>query len=164
MKVLFDTRKKAYPKSIRVLCWVVVLLYLGGIFLLSNQDGIKSNQISKGIVKEVKERVVLPPMVAGNAVISKVDYNLLLRKVTHFMEYFFLCLLIYVALRITGVKHGLSLGIALLLCCAYAVTDEYHQMFVSGRTSLVRDVLIDVSGAAVAYFLIYLIKPKLIVK
>jgi VanZ family protein len=36
-----------------------------------------------------------------------------------------------------------------LIATAYAVTDEIHQGFVSGRSAQVRDVLIDTAGALV---------------
>ena len=41
--------------------------------------------------------------------------------------------------------------VALLLCTAFAVIDESFQSFMPGRTGSVADVIVDVSGATLAY-------------
>jgi VanZ family protein len=38
----------------------------------------------------------------------------------------------------------------------YAISDEYHQSFIAGRTGTYRDVIIDSVGGLVAIWLIYL--------
>jgi VanZ family protein len=40
---------------------------------------------------------------------------------------------------------------ALLLCAAFAVIDEFLQNFMPGRTGSLADVIVDVSGATLAY-------------
>jgi VanZ family protein len=39
---------------------------------------------------------------------------------------------------------------AILLVAAYASLDEFHQLFVPGRTAAVTDVLLDTAGGAAA--------------
>src|SRR5512137_637837 len=41
---------------------------------------------------------------------------------------------------------------ALLMAVLFSLSDEFHQSFVEGRTSTVRDVLIDTGGATLALF------------
>jgi len=41
---------------------------------------------------------------------------------------------------------------ALLMAVLFSLSDEFHQSFVEGRTSTVRDVLIDTGGALLALF------------
>ena len=43
-----------------------------------------------------------------------------------------------------------ALGIAWLIATLYGATDEYHQSFVAGRTSDLRDLIADSAGAALA--------------
>jgi VanZ family protein len=45
--------------------------------------------------------------------------------------------------------------LAWLMAVAYAVTDEFHQSFVPGRTPRVTDVLIDAMGAALGIVLVW---------
>jgi VanZ family protein len=47
-------------------------------------------------------------------------------------------------------------GLAATLVFAYAASDEFHQVFVPGRTALVTDVLIDTSGGLIGLTLLYL--------
>jgi len=41
---------------------------------------------------------------------------------------------------------------ALLMAILFSLSDEFHQSFVEGRTSTLRDVLIDTGGATLALF------------
>lgn len=66
--------------------------------------------------------------------------DFLMKKAAHFFEYIVLFLLWFRAL---GKKSPLD---ALMISIAYAFTDEIHQLFVPGRTGLLRDVGIDSVG------------------
>lgn len=78
---------------------------------------------------------------------------LILRKLTHFGEYFALTSLWWWALAPTlGARRALVPAIAIAV--GYAVTDEIHQTFVDGRVGTWRDVLIDSAGALTAAWLI----------
>jgi hypothetical protein len=67
-------------------------------------------------------------------------WDLVLRKAAHLTEYAILGALLVRALR--------SAPLALLAGSAYAVTDEVHQVFVSGRHGSPLDWLIDTIGVA----------------
>jgi VanZ family protein len=69
------------------------------------------------------------------------------RKVVHFAIYALLCFLIWRPLTtVTGARRAILL--ALLVTSAYAVTDEWHQTFVEGRSGTIFDWLIDTAGAS----------------
>jgi len=72
-------------------------------------------------------------------------WDLVLRKLAHMTEYAILAALLY---RATG-RAWLALAIA----SAFAVTDEIHQMFVSGRHGSPIDWAIDTAGAAIGVLL-----------
>ena len=42
---------------------------------------------------------------------------------------------------------------AFLIVVAYACTDELHQLFISGRSASIIDVLIDATGGFIAIFI-----------
>lgn len=71
-------------------------------------------------------------------------WDLVLRKAAHLVEYAILGALLVRALR--------SAPLALLAGSAYAVTDEVHQVFVSGRQGSPLDWLIDTIGVAAGVF------------
>lgn len=65
-------------------------------------------------------------------------WDLVLRKLAHAAEYAVLGALVFRAAR--------SVSAAVLLGSAYAVTDEFHQTFVSARQGSPVDWLIDTAG------------------
>jgi VanZ family protein len=66
-------------------------------------------------------------------------------KVGHVIGYFWLGLTVFYALSLQArwlhVLHPTVAAVA--LCALYAMTDEIHQLFVPGRSSLAQDVLLD---------------------
>jgi VanZ family protein len=75
------------------------------------------------------------------------------RKIVHASEYAFLCFLWWRALR-TKVDPVVALAPAWVITTLYAVSDEYHQHFVTGRHGTWVDVTIDSMGAAVFALLV----------
>lgn len=72
--------------------------------------------------------------------------EVLLRKLGHVAGYFVLTVLLVRALRRSGVAAAVPVAIGAAL--AYAISDEWHQSFVPGRTATPRDVGIDGLGIA----------------
>ncbi len=66
-------------------------------------------------------------------------------KILHLAEYAVLGFLV--------VPKAGSWKAALLVCIFYAVSDEFHQLFVPGRRGSAVDVLIDSAGASAGIFL-----------
>lgn len=66
----------------------------------------------------------------------------------HFLGYLVLGLLSFMALRADN-PAGAAFALAVLLCSAYGVSDEFHQSFVPGRTPDIVDWGVDTLGAAV---------------
>ena len=79
----------------------------------------------------------------------------LMRKSAHFIAYLILGFLVSHARKneASTATAWKERGISLLLCVAYAISDEFHQVFVPGRGPLLKDVLIDGSGAALGILL-----------
>ena len=69
-------------------------------------------------------------------------------KALHTTEYAGFGILLCRALRGEGMRWWLAIALAALLASGYAATDEWHQLFVTGRDSDVRDWLADTIGAA----------------
>jgi VanZ family protein len=82
------------------------------------------------------------------------------RKCGHLTEYAILALLLWRAIHQPqknpaqkwNWRHA---GLALAIVFLYAATDEFHQIFVPGRTALFSDVLIDTSGGAAGLLILW---------
>lgn len=123
----------------RLTAWIPALLWMGVIYLLSDQP-------HSG---ELTERYL------G-------DWNIPIRKLAHMSEYAILFCLFRRALmagkpapdRMPTKPSALAPGpgpIALLLCVLYAASDELHQAYVPGRSATISDGLWDCAGAAMAW-------------
>lgn len=88
-----------------------------------------------------------------------------IRKCAHAFEFAVLALLMWRALVKPSKTNRpawrwADARLAFFLTSAYAVSDELHQRFVASRQGAVRDVLIDVAGAAGALLLLWLLSRK----
>jgi len=84
--------------------------------------------------------------------------HVFIRKMGHVTEYFVLGLLLFRAFRGTS-QHQWNIRWAILAASAaafYALTDEYHQSFVSTRTASLSDVGIDSAGAVLSQLIVAL--------
>ena len=79
-------------------------------------------------------------------------YDVYIKKIGHAIGYGLLGVSYYYALP-TGLPRGVRWVMALTLSLGFALSDEFHQSFVEGRTSSLRDVAIDGAGATLALFL-----------
>lgn len=74
--------------------------------------------------------------------------HVLLRKFAHASVYFILAIITTAAIiQLNKKTERRCYVLAVIFCFIYAITDEYHQLFVNGRSGEFRDVLIDTSGA-----------------
>lgn len=74
--------------------------------------------------------------------------DFVVRKLAHLCEYAALCFLYYRGLRnTTKVSLAKVLLLAFFMTVLYALSDEYHQTFISGRTGRFFDIWVDSFGA-----------------
>ena len=134
-----------------------VLLWMGTIFYLSSMNTNESNGRSKVIVSDIVEIVGKITHREYNlkekeALVEK--FNKPIRKCAHASVYFILSILVLnflLALHSNlEKKYVLVFFMTIFICFLFALTDEYHQTFVYGRTGQFSDVLIDTSGALIA--------------
>lgn len=79
------------------------------------------------------------------------DVEHLVRKLAHFLEFAFLGWLLCRTYDEFHIGHRTSTGYIFFICLFVAVVDEYIQAFSPGRSSMVKDVLLDFSGAFCAW-------------
>lgn len=84
------------------------------------------------------------------------DANVPVRKFAHMFEYAVLAILYYRSLLLGACLALQKLAIlALFMAIAYALSDEWHQSFVPGRSATLSDVMVDASGALIGLLLIW---------
>jgi len=80
--------------------------------------------------------------------------DIIIETVPHFIFFKTLHLLEYAALAILLFFAFLKYKQTLVIAYLYALSDEIHQTFVSGRSGRLRDTLIDLVGIIIGLFII----------
>lgn len=81
----------------------------------------------------------------------------LVRKGAHIFAYFVLGILTFNALwrvDLSKLKFNYPVGLSIIVCALYAVSDEFHQLFVSGRSGELCDIIIDSCAAMAGVFVV----------
>ena len=138
---------------------LVALLVMVLIFCLSAQPAVESRNLSGPLVVRVKERIEaskLMPKEMKEAFLRSPSFWV--RKMAHVGIYFILGFIVYLALPSCKWRKGKSFFLATGICLVYALGDEWHQLFVAGRSGELRDVILDTSGALGGVLVGWLIK------
>ena len=144
-------------KSIIII--ILVILWCGVIFYASSRTSTQSNGKSKEIVfktvtttakitnKLKLTNIDLSNDIWGKNMVKKINGPF--RKVCHATVYLILSILIMIGLKIFNIDIKKAMLIAVGICFLYSLTDEFHQLFVSGRSGQFSDCLIDTLGATI---------------
>ncbi|SFC09256.1 VanZ family protein [Ruminococcus albus] len=128
--------------------WVILIAMCIVIFVFSSSPANDSTNQSRTIVMKVIHFFYIDfdkkPVPEQAAIYSLL--TILVRKGAHFSEYALLAALAFSAFY--GIHNRiLRLLSSVAAAALYACTDEFHQTFVPGRAGMMRDVIIDSSGA-----------------
>lgn len=137
-------------KSILLLIFLLWILF---IFFNSNQTGVNSNAISYKIVRVITtgfEKIGFDPITREGFL----KLNIIIRKLAHGFQFFIFAIVLRFLLEYVNIKKENIIFYTLLGVIFFAAFDEFHQLFVSGRTPSVIDVIIDFTGGVVGVVLI----------
>ncbi|BCZ49186.1 teicoplanin resistance protein VanZ [Clostridium gelidum] len=124
-----------------IIYWVLLIIWIIGIFIMSNQPANISDSQSGGIIDILSKIGIDMNNIFGQLA------NFIVRKCAHFFEYMILALLVLNVLKLYfDMKQVIIITIVFVFL--YACTDEIHQLFVPGRSGAIRDVIIDTCGGA----------------
>jgi len=161
--------------------FLVLFVVVWGIlvFELSNQDVTESHELSRIVIELILEKKdKIDAIIENYKITKKIDFTVeptieitakriyelqfLTRKFAHFSLYAIGSFLIYMATTaVIKEKTGLKVLITLTLGIVYAVSDEFHQKFIEGRTSNLSDVGIDtlgnIAGVLIAIFVVFIL-------
>ena len=148
MNVTDDKRLRRWRGALRVL----LVGFMTMIFLFSTQDGDRSSDTSGPFTRFVLS-IVRPdfgtlPAFEQQEVYDTADF--IVQKCAHFTEYALLGLLIELLVR-THPWHRRVYS--WLFGTLYAASDELHQLFVSARSAMWQDVVLDSAGVLVGVLL-----------
>ena len=139
-----------------------LILWMIVIFSFSSADANKSTGTSDKVITtmiEIKDKITDQETPISEKKIIVKNSSFYVRKIAHITEYLILGILMFNTLKQFNI---LNIYYAIILCVLYSCTDEFHQLFINGRSGSFRDVLIDTIGILLGTYLykILIIKKK----
>lgn len=136
-------------KVIRIILLIGVLAF---IFYMSSRNAFESNVYNKELVKLLRNNwgIDLYGLFGSGYV------DVAVRKLGHFFEFLLLSVALYFALNAFKIRRATILTI--VFCILLGAADEFHQLYVQGRSSSLGDVVIDSMGAITAVSVISLVR------
>lgn len=133
-----------------------MVLTMGAIFKFSSQNGDKSSNISEKTAEAV---VVIinklgMPVSKNPSSATFQAFHTIVRKLAHFTAFMVLSMSATAFFATYWTKDKRNYIYPLMLCFAYACSDEFHQLFSQGRSAQFTDVLIDTVGGAVGIIIV----------
>ena len=128
-----------------VLAWTLLILWMLFIFIMSSFNGVMSSNQSGSIATLIYN-------IFNISDTEKVSF--IVRKCAHVSEFFILGILVINLVSKYNVKHIYL--ISFIICVLYSSSDEFHQLFVPGRSGQVTDVFIDMIGTIFSLLVMYL--------
>ena len=125
--------------------WLLVIVCCLAIFNFTADRTYTSKNTRKIVAKET----YLPKKEVR-------EINVIVRKLAHMVEFGTLAMLIWWSIN----KKPNAYIIAWILATLFAVTDEWHQVYVPMRTPSVNDVVLDSLGAMITLYIIFCLKSK----
>jgi VanZ family protein len=145
-------------KKYRIISIIPPVFIMVGIFYFSHQTAVESSNLSGYFVER---------WFGFMENLFKWDINFfgnVIRKSAHMTEYAILAITVSFSLYAYE-KKGIGLILrSEVICILYAMTDEFHQLFIPGRSGEITDVFIDGFGALIGCLLFILIIKKILVR
>lgn len=137
----------------KIISFIVLILWMIVIFSFSSADANKSTGTSDKVITtmiEIKDKITNNETPNNEKEIIVKNSSFYIRKLAHITEYLILGFLMFNLLKqysVTNIYYAIGLSIL------YSCTDEFHQLFISGRSGSIRDVLIDSIGILIGTYL-----------
>ena len=142
-------RQDSICRLIYFVFWAVFICTAVMIFYFSSQVAPKSMQTSNTVGEAINIEITQPQLPVSA---QPLLFGLNLRKYAHIILFGVLGFSGFLACGIFIKKIVVKIHVSLIACLIYAVSDELHQTFVSGRNGRIEDVFIDLAGIAVGIF------------
>ena len=154
---------KPLPQKGRIaLAWGIVAAVAVAIFCFSAQNAEESGEVSGSLsmnLYSIYTRLFgLPCIAGGSDLVLQIEH--ILRKLAHMSIYLVLGFFVANAFVRSGCRLRTAMFAAVAVTFLYGVTDEFHQLFVPGRSCQFSDMLIDGTGGAIGVLIYRIVFNK----
>jgi len=143
----------------RITLWCCVATIMAIVFMFSNQPADISSETSSSVIEKIASVFIRDyndlTMKSKETIVSGMQN--FVRKTAHFTIYCVLGVFTISAMLTYVMRYRRRVLTATAICLAYAASDEFHQMFISGRSCQFSDVCLDFCGSILGIAIVSLI-------
>ena len=132
------------------ICIALSILWMGVIFYMSNQPATISSIHSGNTISLISKLPLIGDIMEHLMSINIGEF--IVRKSAHMFSYCLLAILLFMSVYEKDIKKAII--VAFIGTFLYACSDEFHQLFIPGRSGEFRDVMIDSLGGTIGLILI----------
>ena len=134
--------------SKKVVPIITTILIMIIIFVLSGQNSGESSDLSRGFTSKIID-IIAKEMDGAQKTDLLLHIHSFIRKCAHFFIYALLGVSSLIMMKniFTVKPYFKAWTYAIILCFIYAASDEFHQLFIDGRSGEIADVLLDTAGS-----------------
>ena len=134
---------------------ILTIIWMGFIFCMTNQPANITKELSQNIEKLLNRTPIIGNILSD--ILNSANSQFIVRKSAHIILFCFLSVLCFIVIYEIKKNVKISTVVSFGITFIYACIDEIHQLFIPGRGSQIRDVLIDSIGAIMGLIFINLI-------
>lgn len=131
-----------------VVFWILTFMIMALLFYFSSQTAVESTKVSAGLIESITRAFLSITKMTETEIadaVQKLDGPV--RVLAHYSIFAVLGVVCYLAAYFTkDLRHIYKSMYSVGICTAYALFDEAHQIFVTGRTFQVSDIITDTAG------------------
>ncbi|MBR6513652.1 MAG: VanZ family protein [Clostridia bacterium] len=148
-------------KTVSIILWVLVVLWIGLIFFMSSQPAEISKNVSKGTLEKIYDISHNDKDISPQEYREKADDFIAInhkdiRQAAHFLLFFVLGLLVSCA-SLYSLNNLHKYFIPFAAAIIYPFIDESYQILIPGRAFEFNDILVDFQGMLGGCVLIFLV-------
>ena len=139
---------------VRIFFGTLTFMTCAVIFYMSSENATLSSNRSEGLSSTIINAIASLFGFGHNNTVIIDRFESILRKIAHMSSFMTLSAFCSCFLLTFSFKDRIRALICAGFCILYAISDEVHQLFVSGRAGQVSDVMIDSIGVIIGILLV----------
>lgn len=142
-------KKRTFVFGLIFITWLLVIFSFSAMNARSSSD---LTTVAINILDNIREKSIFIDTIF-NKLTENHSLFYIVRKMAHMFVFCVLQIIIFIFLKTIKASTLKAIFLSISAVFLYACTDEFHQLFVSGRSGQFTDVMIDTIGGLIGVFI-----------
>lgn len=142
-------KKRTFVFGLIFITWLLVIFSFSAMNARSSSD---LTTVAINILDNIREKSIFIDTIF-NKLTENHSLFYIIRKMAHMFVFCVLQIIVFIFLKTIKTSTPKAIFLSISAVFLYACTDEFHQLFVSGRSGQFTDVMIDTIGGLIGVFI-----------